>query len=147
MPGLQAALPLLNDVTLRSTCPEARASKGNVTFLKNPNPVKGSIDVGFTISPFRATGRLRADAKLGPLDVIAGGGIAMRPGAFTAAGGASGKLRGVTLAAGRGVLSNRGIGVTGQLLLLPRVLGHRRGHGLEGLPGGALHREPTSTSS
>jgi hypothetical protein len=115
VPGLNAALVLLNDVTLSVDLSGSASLKGNVTFLKNPSPVKGSIDVGFTISPFRATGSLRADAKLGPIDVTAGGGIVMRPGTFTAAGGASGKLRGVTLAAGRGVLSNRGIGVTGQL--------------------------------
>lgn len=115
VPGLDAALLLLNDVTLAVDLSGSASLKGAITFLKNPSPVKGTINISFAISPFRASGQLTAEAKLGPLDVTSGGGIVMRPNAFTAAGGSVGKLRGVKLGHGRGVLSDKGIGITGQL--------------------------------
>jgi hypothetical protein len=118
VPNLNAAILMLNGVSLNVDLSGSASIKGDVTFLKEPPaPITGSIEIGFAISPFRAEGRLKAQAKVGPIDVNAGGGIVVRPGAFTAAGGADGKLRGVTLGAGRGVLSDRGIGVTGQLCL------------------------------
>lgn len=115
VPGLDAAVLLLNDVTLGVDLSGSASLKGNVTFLKNPSPVKGTVNIAFAIAPFRASGKLTAEAKLGPLDVTSGGGIVMRPNAFTAAGGSEGKLRGITLGQGRSVLSDKGIGVTGQL--------------------------------
>ncbi len=117
VPGLNAALVLLNDVTLFVDLSGSASLKGSVTFLKNPSPVTGTIDIGLAISPFRASGRLTTAAKLGPLDVTVGGGIVMRPGAFTAAGSADGKFRNVKLASGRSVLSDKGIGITGRMCL------------------------------
>lgn len=120
VPGLDVAVLLLNDVTLAVDLSGSASLKGGITFLKNPGPVKGTMNVAFAIAPFRATGQLTAEAKVGPLDVNAGGGIVMRTNAFTAAGGAEGKLRGIKLGSGRGVLSNKGIGITGQLCILRR---------------------------
>ena len=116
VPNLNAAILMLNGVSLNVDLSGSASIRGDVTFLREPPaPITGSIDIGFAISPFRATGRLKARADVGPIDVSAGGGIVVRTDAFTAAGGAEGTLRGVTLGAGRGVLSNKGIGVTGQL--------------------------------
>lgn len=52
-----------------------------------------------------------------PPDWQLDGGIIMRPGAFTAAGSARGKLRGVKVGSARGVISNKGLGITGRLCI------------------------------
>ena len=114
VPGLQGALLLLNDVTLGVDLSGSASLDGNITFLTNPSNVTGTIDIDFAISPFRASGRLTARAALGPLDVSAGGGVIVRTDAFTAAGNAEGKIRGVKIASARGVVSNKGVGVTGR---------------------------------
>lgn len=114
VPGAANALLLLNDVTLDVDLSGKASLKGNITFLSNPSPVKGTIAINFAISPFRASGRLSANAELGPLEVNAGGGVVVRTNAFTAAGNADGKVRGVTIASARGVVSDKGVGVTGR---------------------------------
>ncbi len=114
VPGAQNALLLLNDVTLDVALSGMASLKGDITFLSNPSPVKGKLDIDFAISPFRASGRLSAGAELGPLAVTAGGGVVIRTNAFTAAGSAEGKIRGITVASARGVVSNKGVGVTGR---------------------------------
>ena len=101
--------------------------------------VTGTIDVDFAISPFRASGRLTAKADLGPLDVSAGGGVVIRTNAFTSAGSAEGKVRGVTIARAR-----RRLGQGGRrhrpLLRLACLHGPRSRHVLEGLPERPVHR-------
>lgn len=117
VPGV-ASLGVLNfnPVSLVVDLSGSATLKGDVTFLKRkPSPIEGSIDIGFGISPFAASGHLDAHANVGPLNVTAGGGVAMRPDAFTAAGGASGSIRGVKLGSARGVLSDKGLGVTGRI--------------------------------
>lgn len=114
VPGLSGALLLLNDVRLGVDLSGSASLDGNITFLTNPSRVTGTIDLDVAISPFRASGRLSAKAGVGPLDVRAGGGIVMRTNAFTAAGGAEGTIRGVRIANARGVVSDKGLGVTGR---------------------------------
>ncbi len=117
VPGVDNALLLLNDVTLEVDLSGKASLKGSITFLSNPSPVTGTIAIDFAITPFRASGRLTAKAELGPLEVNAGGGVIVRTNAFTAAGNAEGKIRGVTIASARGVVSNKGVGVTGRFCI------------------------------
>jgi len=119
VPGLDAGLILLEDVTLTIDLSGRASLKGKVGFVRSGGPVSGTLDIGFAIDPFEAEGRLAAEAKVvGLLELESGAGIRMNSQHFTAAGNASGKVRGINLGNGRSVFSDKGLGASGEICRL-----------------------------
>lgn len=118
VPGVNGVgLINLNDVALTLNLSGSVSLSGNVDFIKNNSPVKGTIALKFALNPFYAAGKLNAEAMLGLIEQKFDAGIAMSSSAFTATGGASGKLTGLPIRSGRAVVSDRGLGVTADLCI------------------------------
>ena len=125
LPGApQVGLIHLKGVKLEVSLDGKVSLGGDVSFLlADGSPVTGKLQLGFAIDPFEASGSLGANAHFGPVDVQASATMKMNAQHFTAAGGATGQLRGLKLADARGVLSDKGIGASGEVCLAG-VLGH-----------------------
>ena len=119
VPNLNAAVLLLDDVTLTLDLSGSVSLAGHVEFIRHDSPVSGTLSLRLALTPFSANGRLTAGAHVGPLGLDADASLAMTGSAFTAAGGMRGELFGIKLADGRGAVSDRGIGATGTVCVLP----------------------------
>lgn len=119
VPGLRGvAIIYIRDVKLELDLSGRLSLSGRVEFLRPDNSlVKGRISLSAGIAPFNANGSLAAEAKVGPIDVTADASLKINSSHFTAAGGARGSLRGLRLASGRGVLSDKGIGASGEVCI------------------------------
>lgn len=114
--GLRAALIHFENVTLTLDFSGGVRLKGAVDILSRDSPIGGTLDLSLRFVPsFKATGKLTTHAKVAALNVRSEASMAMTTSAFTARGNAQGELRGLRLGAARGVVSDKGMGASGEV--------------------------------
>lgn len=117
VPGLTGAAVLhLKGVGISVDVSGTVTLAGRASFLTpDSRLVTGQLELRSAMAPFDARGSMGVRARFGVLDVDLSNGLRMNGEHFTATGQATGQLFGFRVASARSVVSDRGIGVSGEI--------------------------------
>jgi hypothetical protein len=120
VPGLpQVSVIYLKGVTLSVSFDGKLSLGGKVSLIKaDGSPVNGEMQLQTALSPFAASGSLKANMSFLGVELDTDASLKMNGQHFTAGGKASGKLRGMSLGSAQGVVSETGAGGFGEVCIL-----------------------------